>query len=248
MTMRGEYIDTTSHAGKQDDREQTAAWSEWSARRFTQMRVLHEAGLLGPENKEWRNIAEHSVVVNAMAMFLAQTLENSGSPVDTVLVDEASILHDVTKRIEKETGISYASEHDSTIRRDFLEKFDYPNSVIAATEYTGRVPEMFIDDPDEQRAAINEHSLEELIIAYADARVRNTDIVPLEVARDMNKEKVPKDAVIYDEWYRFYRGVENRIFGYMNGSITPEAVTNELVMTMVKQAQYDQSPATVTDS
>lgn len=244
MALNGEYVDTTSHAGNHGDREQTSAWSEWSSRRFTQMRVLYEAGLLGPENREWRNIAEHSVVVNATAMLLAQELESGGVTIDMTLVDEASILHDVTKRLEREAGVSYATEHSSTIRRDFLEKFDYPDGVIRATEYTGRVPEMFIDDPHEQRAAINAHSLEELIVAYADARVRNTDIVSLEVARDMNKQKIPKDAAIYDKWYTFYRGVEDRIFGYFGENITPEAVTSDSVKAMVKQTRADQSQLT----
>jgi HD superfamily phosphodiesterase len=237
MMLKGEHIDMTSHAGMHSDREQTAAWSEWSSRRLTQMRVLHEAGLLGPENKEWRNIAEHSVVVNATAMYVAQELTNSGVPIDLALVDEASVLHDVTKRLEREAGVSYATEHGSTIKRDFLKKFHYSDKVVDATEYTGRVPEMLIEDPGKQAEAIDNHSLEELIVAYADARVRNTDIVPLEMARDLNKKKVPKDEAIYDKWYTFYKNVEGRLFSYIQEDITPDSLTNDSVMEMVKKSQ-----------
>lgn len=236
---KGENVDMTSHAGT-NDKEQTAAWSDWSGRHMSQMRVLHTAGLLGPENREWRNIAEHSLVVNATAMFIAQNLEKSGVPVNMTLVDDASILHDSTKRLEREAGVSYANEHESTLRRDFLEQFDYSDRVIGATEYTGRVEEMFIDDAHEQAEAVAQKPLEELIVAYADARVRNTDIVPLEVARDLNKKKVPADAAIYDKWYQFYKNVESRIFSKIHTEgVTPQTLTSDTVSEMVKNSRHD---------
>jgi hypothetical protein len=233
----GENIDMTSRAGS-NDREQIAAWSEWSSNRLSYMRILHAAGLLGAENREWRNIAEHSLVVNATAVFLARALENSGVAIDSKLVDGGSILHDSTKRLERETGVSYANEHESTLRRDFLQDFEQSDDIIHATEYTGRVAEMFIDDPAEQKAAIAGKPLEELIVAYADARVRNTDIVPLEVARDLNKKKVPADAAIYDKWYQFYKNVETRIFDQIGvEDISPVTLTNETVSAMVKDSR-----------
>lgn len=208
---------------------------------MAQMRVLHEAGILGLENRDWRNVAEHSMVVNATAVFLARKLAEAGQDVDLTTVDEASMLHDATKRLEKESGVSYGNEHESSVREDFLGKFGYSREVIAATEYTGRVPEVFIEDPAERQAAVEAVPLTQLVIAYADARVRNTNIVPLEQARDLNKQKVPADAAIYDKWYDFYHDAEARIFNAIGDPATTPNMLNDQTVTAMVEQDYELS-------
>ena len=66
--------------------------------------------------------------------------------------------------------------------------------------------------------------------------MRNTEIVPLNVARDMNKLKVPADAEVYDKWYEFYSGVEDHLFAATcEYGFTPEQVNNVNVTDMVRQ-------------
>ena len=234
MNFAGHNIDTSQHTG--GGNEHTSAWSHWSQVHMREMRVLHEAGILGLENRDWRNVAEHSMVVNATAVFIARKLAEAGQDIDVALVDEASMLHDATKRLEKENGISYGNEHESSVREEFLGKQGYSPEVIATTEYTGRVSEIFIDDPAERRAAVEAVPLAQLVVAYSDARVRNTNIVPLEQARDMNKQKVPADAAIYDQWYDFYHDAETRIFTAMQDpGMTPDMLNDTSVTDMVQQ-------------
>lgn len=243
----GENIDMTPRAGLNENREITTAWSQWSSDRASHMKIFHDAGILGPENREWRNIAEHSLVVNATAVFIAEKLKGSGVPVNVDIVDQASLLHDVTKRREREADVSYSTEHGSNLKRSFLVKHDYPESVIAATEYTGRVDDMFIQDPQTQKDAIAARPLEQLIVAYADARVRNTDIVSLETARDLSKQKVPADAAIYDQWYIFYKNVEARLFESVNSAeLMPDAITNETVTQMIERIAQTQDTVSPT--
>ena len=64
------------------------------------------------------------------------------------------------------------------------------------------------------------------MVALSDARVRNTDVVTLEDARDGNKKKNPKDTAFYDTWYTFYKKVEAKIFENLS-EIHPEDITTE---------------------
>ena len=233
--ITGKNVNITPQAGTKP--ENTGTWSDWAMRHLAEMRVLRATGILGPENKGWRNVAEHLLVVNATSILLAQKLARAGAPVNVEIIDKASILHDATKRLDKEKGVSYANEHGSSLRQSFLSQFDYPPEVIAATEYTGRVPEMFIEDLEQQKAAIDAVPLNHLVVAYADARVRNTEVVTLEEARDLNKAKVPADTAIYDQWYVFYRNVEDRIMSVINDpDFTPQSISNDSVITIVKEA------------
>jgi len=227
-----ENIDTSLslHMSKHDA---AAFWKEWTERRSVHMLPLHVAGLAGPENIEWNNVVEHSLIVNATALFIAQKLLDNGVDVDISIVDQASLLHDVTKRIEREAGVSYDNEHESSLKRDFLNRFGYSDAVIDGTLYTGRVEDMFIEDGGQRADTLNARPLEWLIVGYADARTRNTDIVSLARARELNKQKVPKDASVYDIWYDFYVVIEERLFKLMQGDISPDGVTNDAIAAMV---------------
>ena len=230
----GEHIDTSLNPRMRD--RDAHVWERWSLERAAHMRTFESAGLWGSINKEWHNVVEHSLVVNATAVLLAQKLQANGVSIDGETVDQASLLHDVTKRKEREMGISYDNEHGSTLKYDFLAQHGYDEAVIEGTLYTGRVDDMFVD-ATRQEAVISTRPLECLIVGYADARIRNTDVVSLEVARDRNKQKVPRDAAVYDAWYDFYALVEKRLFGLMRpGDITPADITNDSVTAMAAES------------
>jgi hypothetical protein len=236
----GENIDTASRAGTHA--EHSAAWSAWILRRISDMRTLHRAGLSASRKSAWRNVVEHSVVVNAGSVFLSRKLAAAGETIDMDTVEKASLLHDATKRRDKEKKISYGNEKRAFQLRDYLDHAGYAGKVIAAAEGTGRVIEMF-GLRSTQRASIDSLSWEEVVVAYVDARTRNTDIVTLETALHGDKNrgiegnvaKMPGDAEFYEErWYPYFKMVEDRIFAAIDDpAFTPESLNNEAVTAMV---------------
>lgn len=229
-----EFIDTSQQAGGR--REKVLAWSTWAEKphRFKALRVARETGLLDKKGG-WRNVVEHMLVVNAAAVWLARGLEAAGQVVAVQNVDDGSLLHDVDKKILKDHKISRNEERFETTRDELLRRHGYSEEVIAIAKYTARVEEIFIETEAQQDAAIAAMPLEKLLMAYADARVRNTEIVSLEEARDKNKEKIPAEAAFYDQWYRFYKKVEERIFDLLG--VKSEMLNNASVFTMVKAAR-----------
>jgi hypothetical protein len=233
-----ENIDTGQHAGTHP--EYTGAWSDRVMGHMPEMRVLGASGLVGIRNKEWRNVTEHSLVVNATANFIAQELAQNGVEIDLEVVDKASLLHDVSKRFDKDADFREANAGRPFRLEEILSEAGYPRPVIAAAETAGRTVTMYVD-PSTQRSVLAASSLEELVVAYADARVRNTDIVSLKQARDGNADKIPHDASFYNQqWYPYFQRVEERLFRIINASdpnFTPDSINNESVTAMVTGRQ-----------
>jgi len=217
-----------------DNKLRSGIWMRWAIKHLDVMSDLGGYGILGGD-KKYQNVADHLLVVNAASVLLAKKIKTTGQAINMNLVDKGSILHDIAKRFQRESGIFYDKEYSSNTTREILEKLGYPESVINVAEYTGRVPEIHISDDEKQQQAVQEKPLEHLIVAYVDARVRNTDIVLLEEARDRNKVKVPKDAKFYDQWYRFYKKVEERLFKLINNQFKPTDLNNSTVYTMIQE-------------
>lgn len=226
--ISGENIDTAPLEGLSP--EEAATWYSWRAERTPHIDILHFAGLY----KGWENATDHSLIVNGTAVFLALKIENAGTAIDVRTVDAASLLHDAAIYVDKKDGISYADEQESSVLPGLLAWFGYSSDVIAAATHTGRVKEMYIGDEEAQKAAISDISLEQLVVAYADARVRNTKIVSLKEARDKNIAKMPADIAEYALWYSFYKNVEARIMEAIGDpEFTPENINQNSVTNMV---------------
>lgn len=224
-------IDIRQFAG--EDKSRTNIWQEFSLRHLKEMRVLKMAGMLGKDKRDWRNVPEHLLVVGGLASSLTQLVKSAGGSVDVNMVETAAILHDAAKRIDVEQEVRWDKEKKEGGLRNLLQKAGYSEELIEAASYTARVPEIYLS-PQEQDRAIAAKPLEHLIVAYADARVGNVEIVTLGQARDKNKQKNPADAEFYDRWYGFYKKVESRIFS-QTGTLKPEEVTNERVFEMLQQ-------------
>lgn len=226
--MVNESIDSEYKTG--GELEKRKAWSSWAIKHFGEMKLAKIAGLF-PKKEGWRNVVEHSLVVNASAVYLAKKIADAGHPVNIDLIDKASIVHDIAKRKDRESGVSRDVEHTSGATREILNLGGYSDDVIRVAEYSGRVSEIYLSD-EEQNIAISNKPIEDLIVAYADARVRNTNIVSLEEAKNKNKEKIPDNADFYDKWYGFYRKVEERLTSL--AAISPSDLSDENVIKMVK--------------
>lgn len=207
MDSKIENIDTSSHTGGSIEKRQ--AWSDWAIRHFGEMKLAKTAGLF-PKSEGWRNTVEHSMVVNALSMYVGQKISEMGNKLDLDTLDSGSMLHDIGKRRNKELDISRDNELTKGVAKELIKNSGYSDDVARVAMYSGRVPEIYLEQ-SEQEKAINNKPIEELITAYSDARVRNTNIVALNIARDKNKEKVPADSDFYDKWYKFYSTVEQRI-------------------------------------
>ena len=109
------------------------------------------------------NIVLHCVQVNKVAVFISKKLVESGVDVDVKLVNAASLLHDIAKHIEIETGKDHI--HEAEI---ILKKENAPQNLI-----------------DVVKAHLNQNidqfkTLEEKIVFYADMRVKHSKIVSLD--------------------------------------------------------------------
>lgn len=224
----GENIDTGSHLGEHP--EYSGAWSDWVLRRLSHMRVMRHAGLDSRRGSKWENAVQHSLVVNATAVFIAGKMVEAGVRVDIDVVDQASLLHGIEEAAGKAKGASDGTERRTNRLRSTLEDAGYASQVIAAAECTGEeVIEMSIPDEGRQKAAIAKLSWEELVVGYADAIVRNTDIVSLET--------VPENTTAYDKWYPYYKNVETRIMEAIGDpGFTPQSIDDNSVRTMVAGA------------
>ena len=225
-------IDTSSHAGGSADK--IKIWDTFAKRHLTEMRILRRSGVLGKKNENWRNVSEHVLVVAAFSKFLADKIKTED--IDRKEIISAAILHDAAKRIDVEAGVGYDREREEGAFKKILKKEGYSDEFIELCDWGGRTPEIFYSEED-QDADIAARPVAQLILAYADTRTRNTDVVTLEEARDKNKEKVPKDVDFYDQWYAFYKKVESRIFEKIEG-IKPEDINNKNVtLNLVEDGQ-----------
>lgn len=221
----GLFIDTTQHTG--GDVNKIKVWSDFAIEHHREMKVLKGAGLLKPNHidakgEKWRNNSEHALVVGGLASYVAKLRK-----ANIELAEIGGTLHDASKREDKEKKIGYATEQKVGGLTKLLADSGYTSEQIKISSYSGRVPEVYLS-PDEQEKAIKEIPIESLIVAYSDARIRNTDIVSLEEARDKNKIKNPKDSAFYDQWYEFYNNVENYLFSAID-NVTPSDITNTSV-------------------
>ena len=170
------------------------------------MRILRKSGVLGKKNEDWRNVSEHVLVVAALSKFLADKIKTEDINKETLI--SAAILHDVAKRIDIEGGVGYDREKKEGASKKILKAEGYSDEFIELYDWGGRTPEIFYGEED-QDADIAARPIAQLILAYADTRTRNADVVTLEEARDKNKKKVPKDADFYDQWYTFYKKIRS---------------------------------------
>ncbi len=120
------------------------------------MKLARIAGLF-PKKEGWRNVVEHSLVVNALAVYLAKKITEAGHLVDMDLVDTASILHDIAKRKDKEDGVSRDKEHTAGATRELLKQGGYSEETIRVSEYTGRVPEIYLAGGEQAHAIKTDH-------------------------------------------------------------------------------------------
>jgi HD superfamily phosphodiesterase len=147
---------------EQDKRKELAKtryFSDFALRHFNEMKILQKGGILGKENKDWRNISEHCLTEAVGADILAEYL---GGNRDKVV--SAALIHDWYKRKEVERmkkeggalGYSQAAEEDVSLLRQ-----------LGVSEEIIKLAHANIPESSNQEY-LNNRSLEEKIVHYID--------------------------------------------------------------------------------
>lgn len=104
------------------EKKKTEYFSQFALKHLSAMRILEKGGVLGEDNKEWRNVAEHCLVAAVGADILAEHLNADR---DTVVL--ATFLHDWYKRREVEAirehggekGVTKTVQEDDRLLREY---------------------------------------------------------------------------------------------------------------------------------
>lgn len=153
------------------ERKKTKYFSDFAQHHMREMRILKEGGVLGQENNEWRNVAEHCLMEAVGADVLAEKL---GANREHVV--QAALLHDWFKRreIESMRELGAGAGHVKAAAEDvqLLEKMGVSPEII---EFAHNNILTSLDS-----VYLSERTLEERIMHYIDAVTRNTEFVSVE--------------------------------------------------------------------
>ncbi len=156
------------------------------------------------------NIIEHVKTVNKVATFLAKKLMEKGIEIDYGLVDRASLLHDLDK---------WKSIQDKTV------KHGHETKRILTEKGFPRIGE-YAKNHIPKEVYWRETEWEERLIAYADSRVLNHDIVPQKKRVDYALEKYNFPPELRKIEREFGKQTENEIFSKLD--FEPEDLKKEI--------------------
>jgi len=118
------------------------------------------------EQKLPKNLIDHIMLVNRIAVFLAEKLMDAGIPINVDLVDKASLLHDISKPVD----FGRATTLHARAGAELLLKKGYPEISEIARKHL--VISICSRDPKDQP-----FTWEEKVVYYSDKRENNNDIV-----------------------------------------------------------------------
>jgi uncharacterized protein len=156
------------------------------------LRLMNEYGML-------ENIIEHSIEVANVALFLSEELNKRGQKIDLLLVEAASLLHDLTKTESFKTR----EDHARTGARVLKEiGYDEVGEVVAQHIWLSHeIDPLFVS--------------EEEVVNYADKRVMHDRIVSLEERFNDLRDRYGTDQKGMDYLGRMEKviqEIENKIF------------------------------------
>ncbi len=169
----------------------TKYFSDFAVKHLSEMKILKKGGILGKENKDWRNISEHCLAEAVGADILAEDLG-----ADRKKVVRAVLIHDWYKRREVEAmkkiggvlGHKQASVEDEWLLREY----GIDEEIIKLSH--SNIP----DSADS--IYLKNRSLEEKIIHYIDMATSDSDFMDFNERLDIvEKKKTAKD---FSESYR----------------------------------------------
>ena len=184
-------IENSNNLEDERKRRKTSYFSNFALKNFSDMKILSKGGILGKENKDWRNISEHCLAEAVGADILAEDLG-----ADRKKVVRAVLIHDWYKRKEVEAmkKIGGVSGHKQASVEDerLLREYGIDEEIIKLSH--SNIP----DSADS--IYLKNRSLEEKIIHYIDMATSDSDFMDFNERLDIvEKKKTAKD---FSESYR----------------------------------------------
>ena len=185
---------------KQEESEfeerKTKYFSDFAVKHMAEMRILAEGGILGSENKDWRNISEHCLSEAVVADILAEHLK-----ADRKGVAQATLLHDWYKRKEVEAMQEHGADagYQKTTEEDEkeLRKLGVPEHIVRLAH--ANIPE------SDEKEHVKSRSLEEKIVHFADHIIQGSEIVNFTERRRVLEQK-KRNVEFSDSFKRQYSG------------------------------------------
>lgn len=157
------------------------------------------------------HIVRHSALVAHIALFIAQKLENTGCPIDHVLVEAGALLHDIKK---SETLVT--KENHARAGSDLLVSLGYPAVADIVRQHVQ------LDSGVSDLVVVSEAE----IVNYADKRVKHDEVVDIEERfEDIQRRYAAGRPRLQKRLYAIFRetqALERKIF--MNLDITPAQI------------------------
>ena len=153
------------------------------------------------EHKVPQNIIEHCLMVNKIAVFLAEKLKQKGIEINIELLDRASLLHD----LDKIPTLNNHVEHGKLSEKIMIEK-SYPELGKLISVHTCE---------NIKKGLVN--TWEEKLLNYADMRVLNDKIVSAHKRFEYGRKRYPyfaKPEHRITEKLAF--GIEKEIFSHLD--------------------------------
>lgn len=144
-------------------------------------------------------ILEHSKLVNKIAVFLAKSLIAKTELIDLQLTDRASLLHDIGK-VEAES----AQQSHEVVGAKILDELGYPKLAVTVKHHKG---DFILDNKF--------NGWEEVLVYYADKRVKGTNILSLDERIGKQKQKHPEKAEKLDQLLAKQKALESQIFQHL---------------------------------
>jgi hypothetical protein len=185
------------------------------------------------EYKVPSNIKKHCVRVEEVSTFLAQNIQKSGVEISVDLVSRTGLLHDIFKMVtitdfgngpHKDAGIT---PEQIEFWKNMQEKF--PNKYegdVAFEIFKESFPQLAKSIKNAGNPQLEEYTLEEGIVHYADWRVFQNTIVQLQVRLDYLQQRYPREKNIWDVYVTKIKELEATIF--MNLEFTPQQLQEKL--------------------
>ncbi len=152
------------------------------------------------------NIRKHCFLVNKLANSIAVKANLHGLQVNEELIDRLSLLHDIFKMVAIEKfghGVhdgAPITEKEIEFWQDFKKKYAYKYEGQVAKEiFKDEFPEMANSLARVSNPYIDDHTIEEKIVHYADWRVLQEKIVSLTVRVAYLKERYPNADEHWDQ-------------------------------------------------
>ena len=155
------------------------------------LKILEEEGIRG-------GVLRHSFRVNQIAMYLAKKLISKGEKINLRLLDSASLLHDVGKKLHDETEIDHVTTGVMILKDrelDNIAEIVRKHSINAIVE-DNKIPT----------------SWEEKLVYYADKRSKGDQLVSLDERIENMKKRYPKIKEFLSSAIPKIKEIEDEIF------------------------------------